>query len=255
MKLLDADTDSSATTIAALNDQHAQISQAHRTRAMAEPHTEDAFARMFEGSHHAVLRVEADGRLVRANARGIQALAQARLLHLDNGRVQPVKSSYLAAWRRNLQIAVSGEPGLAFIGDGRKEMAIAIGRDNSRGDLADISRDGFPSSTGRPAPTLLVIMGADSPCDDRALTHYADNHQLTPAEQRVLVELLKGLAPCEIAYEFDIAENTVRSQIKSVLAKTGNHSIRNLLLSISRLPPVSFLDDHGSRATSPAGGV
>ncbi len=206
---------------------------------IAEASADDSFVQMFEGANHAVMLVEADGRLVRANRRGHMALATRKLLCLDNGRVQPAKPTYLANWRRSLLTAGNGEPGLAFIGDGRKEMAVAIGR----------SCDRIKAARGT-APTLLVIMGAESPCDDAALEQYARNHQLTPAEQRVMGELLKGLAPCQIAYEYDIAENTVRSQIKSVLAKTGNHSIRNLLLSVSRLPPVSFLQVNGGLTTS-----
>lgn len=200
----------------------------------------DEFNRLFECANHAVMQIEADGKLVRANARAHRALALARMLHLEHGRVQPCRSNYTADWRRSLLNAGNGDAGLAFVGDGRNEVAVAVGRSGER-----------LQSTGQ-APTLLLIMSADSACDDTALTQYARNHQLTPAEQRVLARLLEGLAPCEIAYEYDIAENTVRSQIKSVLAKTGNHSIRNLLLNISRLPPVSYLESRDIGTTSRA---
>lgn len=48
----------------------------------------------------------------------------------------------------------------------------------------------------------------------------ADRYQLTPAEVRVALMLIEGLAPVEIAAGNQVSLNTIRTQIKSLLRKT-----------------------------------
>jgi DNA-binding CsgD family transcriptional regulator len=44
---------------------------------------------------------------------------------------------------------------------------------------------------------------------------------MTLAEARVAINLIKGMAPKEIAYEAGVAISTVRSQMKAIFSKTG----------------------------------
>jgi DNA-binding CsgD family transcriptional regulator len=62
----------------------------------------------------------------------------------------------------------------------------------------------------------------------RALQEFASSVHLTKAEVEVLSLLLRGLAPKSIARERGASVNTVRSQIASVLSKSGCGSQREL---------------------------
>lgn len=57
---------------------------------------------------------------------------------------------------------------------------------------------------------------------------------LTPAESRVARELLGGKSPKEIADEFGTSPNTIRTQVKSVLAKTNTRRQSELVSLILR---------------------
>ncbi len=58
---------------------------------------------------------------------------------------------------------------------------------------------------------------------------------LTPAEQRVVLRLLDGMAAEDIAQALGISLNTVRTQVRSVLAKTGLTRQVDLVRLLSRL--------------------
>lgn len=58
---------------------------------------------------------------------------------------------------------------------------------------------------------------------------------LTGAEARLAVALVRGLELKEIAAANGVAEATIRSQLKSVLAKTGTHRQSQLVALVSRL--------------------
>lgn len=62
---------------------------------------------------------------------------------------------------------------------------------------------------------------------------------LTDAETRILPSLLSGRTNTEIATELDVSPETIKSQVSSILAKTGS---KNRLLLLWRMfqwaPPV-----------------
>jgi len=58
---------------------------------------------------------------------------------------------------------------------------------------------------------------------------------LTTAESRLAAALARGDAPKKAAQRFQVSENTIRTQLKSVLAKTGVRRQVDLVLLISRL--------------------
>ena len=64
---------------------------------------------------------------------------------------------------------------------------------------------------------------------------------ITQAEARVVQALLAGKSLMECARETGLAHNTVRNQLRSVLAKTGVGTQTELLLMTQRLvPPLRF---------------
>jgi len=64
----------------------------------------------------------------------------------------------------------------------------------------------------------------------------AEAFDLTPAEARVAVQLARGKTAEEVATDRSVAIGTVRTQIKSLLAKTGVHRQADLLRLIGSLP-------------------
>lgn len=66
---------------------------------------------------------------------------------------------------------------------------------------------------------------------------------LTPAEARVVVELVKGKRPQEVADELNVSLNTVRNQLKQIFSKT-NTGRQSELISLV-LSSAAFVSEHG----------
>ncbi|HKU86935.1 MAG TPA: helix-turn-helix transcriptional regulator [Casimicrobiaceae bacterium] len=77
--------------------------------------------------------------------------------------------------------------------------------------------------------------------DDAASSRSADDHilqglfGLTPAECRLARALVNGDPPKRIADRFALSENTIRTQIKALYAKTGTRGLASLTALLSRL--------------------
>ena len=66
---------------------------------------------------------------------------------------------------------------------------------------------------------------------------------LTPAEARVVVELVKGKRPQEVADDLSVSLNTVRNQLKQIFSKT-NTGRQSELISLV-LSSAAFVSEHG----------
>ena len=77
--------------------------------------------------------------------------------------------------------------------------------------------------------------------DDAASSRSADDRilqtlfGLTSAESRLAQALVAGLPPKRIADRFALSENTIRTQIKSLYAKTDTRGLASLTALLSRL--------------------
>ncbi|MBN8493547.1 MAG: helix-turn-helix transcriptional regulator [Burkholderiales bacterium] len=96
------------------------------------------------------------------------------------------------------------------------------------------------SNAGRAAGAMLVL-GKRRIYDEMSIESFARHHRLTPAEQRVLKLLCAGRRPTEIAQILQVCLSTVRTQIASILEKTGLSGIGALIREVSRLPPLRKL--------------
>ncbi len=96
---------------------------------------------------------------------------------------------------------------------------------------------------------VTLVMGRRSHCARLTLDWYCRRHGLSPAESRVLEEVLAGMEPTAIARKHGVAMSTVRTQIASITEKTGQRGIRQLLVALAGLPPVMPL------LLAPAGGA
>ena len=76
-------------------------------------------------------------------------------------------------------------------------------------------------------------------CSPDCVRSYANLIGLTPRETSVLDLLIQGHTPATVATELRTRESTVRTQIKSVLAKSSHNSMRGLLVTLACLPSMS----------------
>jgi len=95
-----------------------------------------------------------------------------------------------------------------------------------------------PVEAGGGERWLMWMLGRSAVGNPLTVQWYAQACSLTAAEAAVLRRLCEGRHPAEIAALHGVAISTVRSQIGAVRAKTGCGSIRALLESLARLPPM-----------------
>jgi DNA-binding CsgD family transcriptional regulator len=86
----------------------------------------------------------------------------------------------------------------------------------------------------RRAKVVLMIVDPDEHREP-AEPVLKQGYGLTGAEARVSLALLRGQEISEIAQSFKVSEGTVRSQLKSIFAKTGTHRQADLVSLLFRL--------------------
>jgi hypothetical protein len=104
--------------------------------------------------------------------------------------------------------------------------------------LIPLPRPGPGLADEASSPAVVLVLGRGSRGTTLSLDWYCRRHGLSPAETRVLEEMLEGLDPRAIARKHGVALSTVRTQIARITEKTGERGIRPLLLAVSLLPPV-----------------
>jgi DNA-binding CsgD family transcriptional regulator len=151
----------------------------------------------------------------------IALAAGAAGLRLDGKTVAPVESGAHAGWLAALAAAESGEVRMMRLGvPGHRPVSLSPCRLRS----------------GRAA--VLCTLPAGEVEEAGALAAYARAHGLSAAESDVLVALARGANPKTIARQRGSTEGTVRSQIKTILLKTGFCGIRELVVDALRSAPV-----------------
>ncbi|MGZ8182683.1 MAG: helix-turn-helix transcriptional regulator [Methylobacter sp.] len=109
--------------------------------------------------------------------------------------------------------------------------AMSLYRNNSNRPLSAIvvSLQNRPLLFSGSAPVVALFIGdPDMPLDldDNLLTQC---YGLSPAEAKLAAALLRGQAPGDYAQTRGISNNTVKTQLKQVLAKTGTHRQSELM--------------------------
>lgn len=96
----------------------------------------------------------------------------------------------------------------------------------------------LPQEGGALPPLALVTLRSaeDLPGAQQALLGHVFG--LTPAETRLAAELVDGTALPEIAARWGLSENTLRTQVASILSKTGARNQKDLIRLIGILPQV-----------------
>ena len=183
----------------------------------------DLLAGVLDEIDYAVLILETGGTLVHANRRARAILAAGDTLRQGlNASVAPCAAGH-DAWKAALRGAAQGRRSLVAIGSGTARLQAAIG------PLGGASGE---------AERVLVTIGRQAACDPLTVMAYAKLHHLTGAEASVLSMLCTGLSPAEVADANGVSKPTVFTQVRSIYAKLGTHSVRRLLVELAGLPPM-----------------
>ncbi len=91
---------------------------------------------------------------------------------------------------------------------------------------------------GRPQPAALVLVQGEDGVADQAQRLLQHVYRLTPAEARLTQLILDGQSPGHAAASLQVSVSTVRTQLSSVLKKTGAQRQSDL---VRRLAPLLFL--------------
>lgn len=168
-----------------------------------------------------------DGHAVCVNRAARRQLAEPGCpLCWHRGRLNTLQVGDEAAWQAALK---AGEVG------GRRQILTLRGEYHDL-PLAVVPVDGSERGVARRA--LLVTMGKREVCSELTTHWFSREHRLTPAESRVLSDLIAGHPPREIAQRNGVALSTVRTQIAALRDKTATRGIRELLRAAATLPPV-----------------
>lgn len=153
-----------------------------------------------------------------AAARVIHANAEAERL-LESGDVIHVHRGALASRRTVGPIRLGDAIAAAAAAGGEARSQSLIIRTDHRPTLIDIMP--LPAMSGLLSPLALILVrrGSSDMRLDAALVEAA--FALTPAERGVAEGLLQRLSSAEIAQRRNVSIETVNSQIKAILAKTG----------------------------------
>jgi DNA-binding CsgD family transcriptional regulator len=123
------------------------------------------------------------------------------------------------------KLATQGQKKFVLLGEGIRQIMVAL----SPISLSDDYRK----------PGVLVTTERKTVCKSGSLWAYGKALGLTASELRVLDYLANGQEPKIVAKSLEVSVTTVRSHIRSIIGKTESANLRDVLMKISKLPPMS----------------
>lgn len=181
-------------------------------------------AHVLDEIDYGVFLVDRTGRVLQANHAALAACGDRGALRLRDG----VLAACSEGDRRSLDDA------LRRAADGSRSLLTLAGPQAVT--VAVVPLDA--GVIGASDPLALLVLGKRRVCEPLTMELFARAHRLTPAETNVLTALCVGLSPATIAGRGGVTIETIRTQIKSVRAKTGTSSILDLIERVAALPPL-----------------
>jgi DNA-binding CsgD family transcriptional regulator len=139
------------------------------------------------------------------------------------GRLSTVQRGDAVQLDRAMQRAKTGMRGLIGLGTEGSAPTVAV----------------VPLATPVANGHALLVFSKRQLCDSSTVALFARERGLTGAEGNVLAAVCSGLRPREIATRHGVQISTVRSQLRSIRLKTRCETIRQLVETISVLPPTA----------------
>jgi DNA-binding CsgD family transcriptional regulator len=179
--------------------------------------------RLVEALDFGVMLLETDGRVRFANRYARLALGAGDVLGLTEDRITLHGPQQQRAFLRALVEVADDRQRMLCLGGGVPGTKLALTRWHREADGSAV---------------LLATLQTGERQQWPALRAYARERRLTEGEADVMQQLVLGDRPPQIAVRRGSSEGTVRSQIKSLLEKTGTHSMRELVVEALHLPPM-----------------
>ncbi|MFO1414808.1 MAG: helix-turn-helix transcriptional regulator [Burkholderiales bacterium] len=176
-----------------------------------------------------VVVADSEGHVRFANARAREALTLSASIHIESDQMGGASASVRRSLTDALVAATSDKPRatrLSVVLSNRKVVHLFVA------PLPNASA----ATTGTCRPAMLVLGGTRF---DDSLPSAADLRQyfaLTPAESGIALMLCAGFVPKEVARQLEVSVPTVRSHLRSILAKTGTRRQTELISLLSSLP-------------------
>lgn len=172
--------------------------------------------------------LDGEQRVVHANALGRALLDQHDGLRLQRGALSAESGSEARRLHHALAAAATGRGGAADV-----RVSRPSGRASYVLTILPLSPEAAEPLGG--AMVRAVVYAADPAAEPQGLeARLGALFGLTPAECRLVADLLQDLAPGESAARRGVAVSTVRSQLRSVFAKTGTTRQSELLNLVNR---------------------
>jgi len=195
---------------------HLQRSRVMGRQIGARSHSVDDLADVLDGLSTAICLLDADGRVVHANAAGRRLFADANLLAMVGDRIVARNTQTDKIFRGLLEIVSSGETECAP----RRQIGLATSIDGEHYLLhaSALKREGnLPRDI---AATVLFVQKA-SMVSSLVPDAIAAAFRLTPSELRVLMAIVEIGGVPDIAAKLGIAETTVKTHLGRLFEKTG----------------------------------
>jgi DNA-binding CsgD family transcriptional regulator len=170
---------------------------------------------------HAVLICAPTGRLLAYNRCAHHTLGSHPHLSLHD-EVLSLRGTDPLLWAQALRQAGQGRRSLVPMGEGAQRQYLACTPLGASGQV-------------------LVLLGRDRAYSTLAFEMFCAQHALTHAERRVLLALVDGQRPADMAESFGVALSTVRTQVANIRAKLGAARIESLMQMAAGLPPLATL--------------
>ena len=189
---------------------HIQRSQFMGRQIRARSHTVDDLADVLDGLSTAICMLDADGRVVHANAACRQLFADADLLAMVGDRIVARNTQTDKIFRSLCEIDESARRRieLATSADGQHYLlhAFPLKRDRS------LARDVAATMLFVQRASMLPMLATDA---------IAAAFRLTPSELRVLMAIIEIGGVPDIAAKLGVAETTVKTHLGRLFEKTG----------------------------------
>ena len=195
---------------------HIQRSRVMGRQIRARSHTVDDLAEVLDGLSTAIYLLDAEGRVVHANAAGRRLFADANLLAMVGDRIVARNTQADKIFRGLLEIVSGG--GTQPAPRRQTGLATAIGGEHYLLHAASLKRDRSPS---RDAAASVLFVQKASMLPSLVPDAIAAAFRLTPSELRVLMAIVEIGGVPDIAAKLGIAETTVKTHLGRLFEKTG----------------------------------
>jgi DNA-binding CsgD family transcriptional regulator len=206
---------------------HREAPQDCRLAAISDgarlPSFDGPFSAVLDELDYGVLVCGISRRVVNTNASARAELALGKALSVRQGMLHVESASDHEAIQLAFRHAASGRRKLVPVGQGSARFFVSV----------------LPVESRLPEPCVLLMLGRKRPFGYLAVEMFCSHHGLTHSERRVLVALLEGRRPADVAEQFNVAVSTVRTQVAAIREKLGVKRVEDLLQIAAGLPPLT----------------